>query len=505
MKLFPLRFLFLLSIIIYSSCSNTERSQKDTSLESPTQPDPNQVFDQEMSSLKEYFNIPGLSILVKKDTQVIYQDFKGWADIETQKAVSATTLFPIASPTKTFSTVLLMKLVEAGKLSLDDPMSKYIDNPKIDPQIKVKHVLSHTSQGSKIGEKYYYSFRFSLLTKVIEKASDKFFEALMQEQIFQPLNLSNTYLLEDSTQIIDNQLEVASPYMMDEELQKGFIDFGFSASAGIISTAEDLAIFDNALNNNTLISQESKELMFSSFQENLPYGYGIFSQEFEGQQLVWVYGQYDCYGSLILKVPEKQLTLIILANSNLMSDAPRLLYGDVTTSLFALSFLKNYVFEYQDMPLFETDSTLAQNSFSNTFFYRKKLGAQALAASFMARFDTDEMQVSARILDKLFELYPDYEAYADMTLMHNLAFLKSVAFYKELGEWNKFDAQLEKIGALLYQKDPEDPYLNIYLGTYYDRANDLDKARPYYQQIVNTPNFSRSWYTNEATLWLKDH
>ena len=291
---------------------------------------------------------------------------------------------------------------------------------------------------------------------------------------------------------------------MDNGIENGFIDFGYSSSAGIVSNLKDLAIFNRALDDNVLISKKSKGLMFSSFNTDLPYGYGIFNQEFENLKIVWAYGQYDCYSSLFLKIPSENITLILLANNNLLSDPARLIYGDVTSSLFVMSFLKNYLFEFQEMELMEKSDSITSSSFSNSEFHRKKLLAQALSESFMARFEPKKMEVSTKLLESVFSEYPNYLEYADLNLLHNLSFLKDVAFHMELGEFDKFDAQIEHIGEKLLKEQPENPYTHSYMGTYYARKGNTEKAKYHFEHIVNAKNFSENWYTKEAQSWLDE-
>jgi len=456
-------------------------------------------FTSEIIQLQDYFKIPGLAVSIEKNGETIYRDFFGVSDVESKTKVDAATLFPIASITKVFSGVAVMKLVEQNKLSLDDPIDTFLPKPGLGDSILVKHILSHTSQGD-VGQHFYYSSRFGLITRVIEKASGKPFSEMLEEEIFEPLQLKHTFLLKDSTQING----IAKPYSLDNGTEAGFIDYGYSSSAGIVSNLEDLAIFNRALDNNQIINSESKAMMFTSFNNHLPYGYGIFNQQFEGLNMVWAYGQYDCYSSLLLKIPSKHITLTLLANNSLLSDPARLINGDLTSSLFALSFLKNYVLDVNEMSLFEKQDSIAQLG-SNKEFYRKKLLAQALAASYMARFDPEKLKTSARLLNHVFSEYPDYEDYADLNLLHNLTFLKDVAFYMELGAFNDFDVHIEKIGEKLLANEPDNPYLHSYLGTFYSRKGNTEKARYHFGRIVNAKNFSKNWYTNEAQQWLDEN
>lgn len=452
-------------------------------------------FSSELDELKDYFQIPGLSVAIMKGDQVIYLDYKGVADLENQVKLDSTHLFPIASLTKIFTGVAIMKLAEDGKLNLDESLKKYFPQAKtMNDSIQIKHVLSHTSQGV-IGEKFYYSSRFGALTKIIEQSSGVSFKEYLENEIFVPLQLQNTYLLKDSTQIVEEQLKIAKPYILDDGIKEGFIDFGYSSAAGIVSNLQDLKTFNDALDTNTLISEDSKRKVFSSFKEELAYGYGVFNQKIHGVNVVWGYGQYDCYSSLFLKVPEENLTLVVLANNNLMSDPARLIYGDVSSSLFALSFLKNYVYHLPEVNLLESGNPNRENS---TAFYRTKLLSQALSESFLSRFDSSKIEKSAELLEVVFSIYPNYEDYGSINLLHTMIFLKDVSFYRELGEFNRFDKQIETLGAKLLKEDPQNPYLNIYFGNYYARKGESEKARYYFEQITKAKNFSRNWYTQEA-------
>ena len=487
-------FKFIIFLLLVSSCSKKNDNQNKQT----------EKFTSDLLELKEYFQIPGLAVSIEKDGSTIYQNYLGASNLENQIKLDSTVLFPIASITKIFSGVLIMKLVEQEKLSLEEPINKYLLKPILGDSILIKHILSHTSQG-KIGKEFYYSSRFGLLTNVIEQASGKSFANVLNEEVLTPLKLKNTFLLKDSIQIIEEKRKIAKPYILDNGVENGFIDFGYSSSAGIISNLEDLAIFNRALDNNVLIAKKSKDLMFSSFNTDLPYGYGIFNQQFENLNIVWAYGQYDCYSSLFLKIPSENISLTLLANNNLLSDPARLIYGDVTSSLFVMSFLKNYIFELDEMELFEKQHSISKNHFSNKEFYRKKLLAQALAESYMARFEPEKLQSSAELLNMVFSEYPDYLEYADLNLLHNLSFLKDVAFYMELGEFNNFDTQIVNIGERLLNEERDNPYAHSYMGTYYARKGNREKAKYHFESIVNAKNFSKNWYTNEAQNWLNEN
>lgn len=447
-------------------------------------------FAKELDVLKTYFHIPGLAALIVQDGEVVFEEYMGYANLQDSTRVDKNTSFPIASLTKIFSGVLMMKLVEEGKISLETSINQYLKKSSLDDSISIEHVLTHTSQGEP-GQNFYYSYRFGALTPVIEKASDEDIKAAVSSLIFQPANMSSSWFLTDSLETKKHKQEFAHPYLFNDSTQSGPIEYGVSASAGIVSTARDLAKFSQALDDTTLISDSSKQVLFSTLKEGLPYGHGIFNQKFGEHQIQWGYGQYDAYSSLFLKVPEKKITLVLLANSNLMSDPARLIYGDITSSLFALSFLKNYVLD---------DSVS-----STAILKREQLLAEALAASFMSRFDDEQWKLSIQLLETTFTSHPDFLEYADLNLLHNLMFLKTVAFHKNLGAFTKFDAKIEAIGGKLLEDDPDNPYANVYMGNFYNGKGDLEKARLYFQTIVEAKNFSPFWYTSVAKEWLENN
>ncbi len=464
------------------------------------------TFTKELQALKNYFKIPGMAILVKHQGQTVLEDYLGWANVAQKRPMNQNTLVPIASLTKTFTAVLIFKLVEEGKLSLDDPLRKYFPQQDFTKKILLKHILSHTSQGN-IGQQFYYSFRFGALTQVIEKAAGMSFQKYLEKVIIEPLHLTYTRVL--TSKKSQQNVAFADPYQLNQagKIQAGKVEYGLSASAGIVSTVRDLAIFNQALDQNVLISPSSKARMMQAFGKNLAYGYGIFSQYFMGKKLVWGYGQYDCYSGLYLKIPSQKLTLFLLANNNLMSDPARLIYGDATASLFVLSFLKNFMLNRPQIPLLDPIKTSFTQAFTKDtqVFYRKQLLANALAASFMARYDKTQFARSVQLLKQAFAQFPDYENYADLNLMHNLLFLKEVAFRRELGPFHTFDTQIKKIGAKLLKAHPQNPYANVYMGNFYARNGKKNLAKPYYEQIVKADNFSRHWYTNAAQSWLKEN
>jgi CubicO group peptidase (beta-lactamase class C family) len=118
-----------------------------------------------------------------------------------------------------------------------------------------------------------------------------------------------------------------------------------TAADGLISTVRDLAKFDGALDAGLVVTRETLDLAWTPVLghrgSHVPMGLGWFVQSHRGQRVVWHFSHVpNAYSALMLKVPERKITLILLANSDGLTAPFQLSRGDVTRSLFAAVFLR---------------------------------------------------------------------------------------------------------------------------------------------------------------------
>src|SRR5215216_2763945 len=145
-----------------------------------------------LDSLRQDLKIPAYSAAIVKNQKVIWAKGFGYADVENKIPATEHTAYHLASLTKTFASTILMQLVQEGKIKLDDPVSKYGITLESDGVIRVRHLLSHTSEGNP-GEQYRYNGnRFAELDKVIERATGKSFAELLITNILDPLGMNET-------------------------------------------------------------------------------------------------------------------------------------------------------------------------------------------------------------------------------------------------------------------------------------------------------------------------
>lgn len=164
-------------------------------------------------------------------------------------------------------------------------------------------------------------------------------------------SLGRALITEKQQQRFDTVVKkLAQPYALDRESKVTKISYptSFSVSAGLISTVLDMAKYDIAIDQNKFLTKETQQLAFtpavSTKGNSLPYGLGWFTQNYKGTKMLWHYGYWTGNSSFILKVPEQNITFIIMANSDNLSRPTDLGAGDALSSAIALAFLRTFIF-----------------------------------------------------------------------------------------------------------------------------------------------------------------
>jgi CubicO group peptidase (beta-lactamase class C family) len=319
------------------------------------------AFEVELEAVRQELKIPGMSAAVVKDGQLVWARGFGYADVENQVPATPDTPYHLASVTKIFAAVIIMQLVQEGKLSLDDPVSRYGVNLPEGDKVLVRHLMSHTSAGTP-GTRYQYDgSRYGQLSQVVQAATGRSLQEWVYERILQPLGMENTAPsppaacagLSFAPTCERVYAALTRLYCLDVDFNPapGHNEDYFNAGAGLMSTVVDLSKFDAALDANSLVTAASKELMWtptvSNSGQKLPYGLGWFTQSYRGTRLIWHSGfSPPSTSALFLKLPDEGLTLIVLANTDLLSRSYQAGHGDandVLSSLVAVTFYKRFV------------------------------------------------------------------------------------------------------------------------------------------------------------------
>jgi CubicO group peptidase (beta-lactamase class C family) len=356
----------MLLILALASCAPARHSPSATE---PAYDLP--AFARALESLRTAARIPGLSAAVVKDGEVIFARGFGYADLERQIPATPETPYDIASVTKPISAVVALRLAEEGLLDLDRPMAQYSEwadfckdfseQPSIfardlrcePPQHSLRHLLTHTALGRPGTQFSYNPILYSWASRPMMAAAGTPFSRLVEQYVFQPAGMARsarTY--RDLPLREDLAAALALPYHADSTgmmvRSPGREPQGDGAAGGVISTVLDLARFDVALDRGELISPASYTAMMRPMRsptgESLSYSIGWFAQRYAGHELRWHSGWWDdAYSALYLKVPEENLTLILLANSEgVWWDNP-LDSAQVQKSSFAQAFFRAFL------------------------------------------------------------------------------------------------------------------------------------------------------------------
>jgi CubicO group peptidase (beta-lactamase class C family) len=314
-------------------------------------------FEQRLEDLRASAQIPAITAVISNGQEIVWVKPYGIADLATQRPAADTTVYHLASLTKPFAATVLLQLVEEGKVSLDDPVSNYGINltSPAGTVIRVRHLLSHTSEGTP-GTRYAYNGdRFGLLDAVIARGAGKPLDAALQERIIARLGLLRTAPNPQSTSFAVSGLDKPT---FEANMARGYSYSGgtnqltayptyFGAAAGLTASALDIASFSMAMDRDALLQPATKALAYtpvvSPSGETFPYGLGWFSTDYKGVRIIWHYGLWTANSSLIVKVPERALTFVVLANTDGLSSPYPLGQGKLETSPWARAFLDAFV------------------------------------------------------------------------------------------------------------------------------------------------------------------
>ena len=321
------------------------------------------AFESYVEVLRQQAGIPAISGALVQDGRIVWERGLGFANVETRTRAAADTPYLIADLSQTFAAVLLLQCVEERRLDLDDPLRTYGLSGDAGAAT-LREVLSHSSTGSPRGTFRYDPERYALLTGVMEHCAPQPYRKSVAHRLLErlamvssvpgrdmntagavPDGLFETDHLERYAASLDR---LAVPYRVDKKGRATRSELpvdGINAATGIVSTVRDLANFDAEIDSRVLLREETLALAWSPVSapdgSPLPTGLGWFVQSYRGTPVVWHFGLLpNAYSALIVKVPSRHATMILLANSDGLAVPFQLEEGDLTRSPFASVFLR---------------------------------------------------------------------------------------------------------------------------------------------------------------------
>lgn len=317
------------------------------------------LFERYLEALRVQAGIPGMSALILRDGVIVWERGFGRAEIEKTIDATPSTPYQIGGLSQTIGATLLLKVcVDEGFDTVNDRIG--IWSPfAAEADSTVSQLLGHVSA---TGAYKYDLARVAAVTPAIEACTGTPFQQSVAHEIFTRLGMVDSVpgtalgapTPADMQQFGPANLNryaatlarIAKPYRVDTKGRATRTDPASSrasAATGLVTTARDLARFDVGLRSGILLRPDTQLRAWSPVGLGFPTGLGWFVQTYNGSPVVWQFGVIpDAYSSLMLRLPTRGLTLILLANSDAL--APQALdRGDVTASVFARTFLRVYV------------------------------------------------------------------------------------------------------------------------------------------------------------------
>jgi CubicO group peptidase (beta-lactamase class C family) len=316
------------------------------------------LFERYLESLREQAGIPGMSALVLVNGSEAWSAGFGRADIENGLRPTADTPYLIGELSQALGATLLLKeCVDESYAELNDPVRDWFPG-FAEPGTTIAQLLGHVAGD---GSFRYDPARFASLTAVIEACSENPYPRLLNEEIFTRLALAfsapgtavrspapsdfDHFDAADLARFAEVVNRMARPYQVDRgrHVRTDLAAVRVDAATGIVSTVRDLARFDAALRDD-LLERATLERAWRPLGPGLPSGLGWFVQAYNRERVVWQFGQVrNAYSALMVKVPNRGLTFILLANSDALAAPFGGSVWDVTASAFARTFLLMYV------------------------------------------------------------------------------------------------------------------------------------------------------------------
>jgi CubicO group peptidase (beta-lactamase class C family) len=311
-----------------------------------------------LDARRQQYGVPGASLVIVKDDQIIYMKGLGYKDLEKKVAVTPDTLFAIGSSTKAFTALTVLLSADEGKLSLDDSPKKYLPyfkmyDPETDAKITIRDLLSHSSglnrtdlafavgtlnreevirvaglakPTAKLREKFQYqNAMFTAAGEVAAHAQGKSWESLVQDRIFKPLGMKTSDLSVETMQK-SSDFSYGYTYNTDTKLNRRvpMRDIPSAAPAGAInSSAREMAqwvrfmLAGGVYDGKRLVSEKSFT-EFTSPQMKMggkaSYGLGWFLRDWRGHKVIEHGGNIDGFNAQVALMPDQKLGFVLLTN-----------------------------------------------------------------------------------------------------------------------------------------------------------------------------------------------
>jgi len=294
---------------------------------------------------------PGAAVGIVRNGEVIYEKYAGLADIEAKRPITELTRFNLASNAKQFTSIRTLQLIDAGKLSLDDDIRRYLPElyPNLKTPITIKHLINHTSGIRDVnnlwtlqgftwwkenftnddalalltkqrrlnfppGSKHLYcNANYLLLTHIIARITERSFRA-DTDAFFQQLGMPNTSFRDDAEVPVPN---MARPYFNFDTWKTYELPASLHGDGALFGNLRDQLTWEVAVQTgeSPAISTQLLRLSQLPLDTITDYAYGLENDTYRDRPIRYHDGSTGAWKASTLRFPEEALTIVVLNNS----------------------------------------------------------------------------------------------------------------------------------------------------------------------------------------------
>jgi len=297
---------------------------------------------------------PGCALSVMRDGKIIYERGYGMADLDHNVPITPATVFHVASMSKQFTAASIVMLAQQGKLSLDDPVQKYIPElPDFGAPVTIRELIHHSSGLrdqwdllSLAGWRYsldlitdddvmsvvtrqkglnfppntkhlYSNTGYTLLAQIVKRVSGQSLREYTTEHIFAPLGMTSTHFRDDHAEIVKNMAVGYEP--AKETFRSSITNFDTVGATSLLTTVEDLARWDEnfyepRVGGQALVNQMLQRGKLNN-GEQLDYAFGLVIGTYRGLKTVDHGGADAGYRSDMIRFPDQHFSVACLCNN----------------------------------------------------------------------------------------------------------------------------------------------------------------------------------------------
>jgi CubicO group peptidase (beta-lactamase class C family) len=322
------------------------------------------LFENYLEPLRIQAGIPGLAAAIVGPDGILWEHAYGQQDIAGSIAVRPDTPFHVDGLTEVMTAALVLRCVEDRRLSLDDRVSEYAPGGP-DADATLGQLLTHTSGSAANPVFLHRPQRLEPLKNAVRACTDDSYRETLSNTLAQ-------FAMVDSVpgeDVVDLKppdegipqasdrdryaavlKRLATPYAVDSRGRASASQYPsktLTPSDGLISTVRDLAKFDVALRRGLIVHADTLDRAWrapSGGAQPVPHGLGWFVQSYGGERVVWQFGvSPGASSSLLVTLPSKGITMILLANSDRLARPLPLADGDIAVSPFARVFFNLFL------------------------------------------------------------------------------------------------------------------------------------------------------------------